>query len=291
MRIVLSRKGFDSGSGGYPSPILPDNTLCSLPIPEAESNCCGGSYPATTIGDIPAGAIVEELTSGEFTADRRVHLDPDLNRNFAPREDDWRPIFGQAGAAEAHLQNQGVGEGDVFLFFGWFRRTEQREAELQYIRNSPHMHIIFGWLQVAERIPVMDRDRIPSWALYHPHCHFSQRSEPNSIYISPQNLTIGGSPTDKPGAGVFKEYHRDLCLTELKIDPGKTKRSFWRLPKWFDPSNRRSCLSCHGNPARWHPEDDFVRLRTVPRGQEFVLNSEDYPEAVHWLLGLVSLSD
>jgi hypothetical protein len=33
MKVILSRKGFDSASGGMPSPILPDGTLISLPIP------------------------------------------------------------------------------------------------------------------------------------------------------------------------------------------------------------------------------------------------------------------
>jgi len=33
MKLILSRKGFDSTYGGYPSPILPDGTLLSLPIP------------------------------------------------------------------------------------------------------------------------------------------------------------------------------------------------------------------------------------------------------------------
>ena len=34
MKIILSRKGFDSSSGGYCNPILPDGkTLLSLPIP------------------------------------------------------------------------------------------------------------------------------------------------------------------------------------------------------------------------------------------------------------------
>ena len=33
MRVILSRKGFDSQYGGMPSPILPDGTLLSLPIP------------------------------------------------------------------------------------------------------------------------------------------------------------------------------------------------------------------------------------------------------------------
>jgi len=34
MKIVLSRKGFDSKYGGYPSPILPDRNMISLPIPD-----------------------------------------------------------------------------------------------------------------------------------------------------------------------------------------------------------------------------------------------------------------
>jgi hypothetical protein len=37
MKVILSRKGFDSGYGGYPSPVLPDGTILSLPIPIAGS--------------------------------------------------------------------------------------------------------------------------------------------------------------------------------------------------------------------------------------------------------------
>jgi len=33
MRIILSRKGFDSGSGGCPSPIFPDGSMFAMPIP------------------------------------------------------------------------------------------------------------------------------------------------------------------------------------------------------------------------------------------------------------------
>ena len=33
MKVILSRKGFDSSYGGTASPILPDGTLLSLPIP------------------------------------------------------------------------------------------------------------------------------------------------------------------------------------------------------------------------------------------------------------------
>jgi len=34
MKIILSRKGFDSKNGGIASPILPDGALLSLPIPD-----------------------------------------------------------------------------------------------------------------------------------------------------------------------------------------------------------------------------------------------------------------
>ena len=33
MKIILSRKGMDSNTGGLASPILPNGTLLSLPIP------------------------------------------------------------------------------------------------------------------------------------------------------------------------------------------------------------------------------------------------------------------
>jgi Nucleotide modification associated domain 3 len=42
MKLILSRKGFDSAYGGVPSPILPDGTLCPLPIPSNEAPCLKG---------------------------------------------------------------------------------------------------------------------------------------------------------------------------------------------------------------------------------------------------------
>ena len=38
MKLVLSRKGFDSSSGGVPSPIFADGTMLSLPIPDDGSS-------------------------------------------------------------------------------------------------------------------------------------------------------------------------------------------------------------------------------------------------------------
>lgn len=33
MKIILSRKGFDTNSGGFASPIFPNKTCYSVPIP------------------------------------------------------------------------------------------------------------------------------------------------------------------------------------------------------------------------------------------------------------------
>ena len=34
MKVIFSRKGFDSSYGGFPSIILPDGQMISFPIPE-----------------------------------------------------------------------------------------------------------------------------------------------------------------------------------------------------------------------------------------------------------------
>ncbi len=36
VKLILSRKGFDSSSGGVPSPIFSDGRMLSLPIPEQD---------------------------------------------------------------------------------------------------------------------------------------------------------------------------------------------------------------------------------------------------------------
>jgi len=38
MKVILSRKGFDSENGGYPSPILPNRQMISLLIPDQEDD-------------------------------------------------------------------------------------------------------------------------------------------------------------------------------------------------------------------------------------------------------------
>ena len=280
MKLILSRKGFDSTSGGVPSPIFPDGRMLSLPIPDKQSHIAYedicGSESATM------GKLVEQLASIPRT--HRAHLDPDLSSQSIPRPSGWRPIFGQAGSSEGHLQNQHVGRGDVFLFFGLFRRIEEFPKGWRYVRDARAMHVLFGWLQVAERIAVSSWPTTDRWALYHPH--FARSPHPsNVIYASRKCLHLPNCASNGiAGAGTFQFYSPKLRLTAPKSDrPGR-----WLLPAWFSPEHRPSTLSFHGDAARWERGNGGVLLSSVSRGQEFVLNCDHYPEAIPWLHGLFS---
>ena len=282
MKIILSRKGFDSSLGKVPSPIFPSGELCSLPIPESMPDSCSTRYEEIKVGDRSLGAIVNDLTQGKIKGDARAHLDPDLNIDSIPRQGNWKPVFGQAGAAESHLQNKGVKEGDVFVFYGWFRKVEQVAGIYRYVKDAPDLHVIFGWLQIERRIPVNNRQEIPSWALDHPHCKRTKYSKIDSIYISSDQMKLPNVVINKPGAGVFQRFDPALCLTA----PGML-RSTWRLPRWFYPDEEKSSLSYHNSLSRWRIEKDYVLLNSVGRGQEFVLDCQEYPEAVNWLTGML----
>ena len=192
MKIILSRKGFDSSLGEVPSPIFPSGELCSLPIPESMPDSCSARYEEIKVGERSLGTIVNDLTQGKIKGDARAHLDPDLNSGSIPRQENWKPVFGQAGAAESHLQNKGVKEADVFVFYGWFRQIEQAAGIYRYVKDAPDLHLIFGWLQIERRISVDNRQEIPSWALDHPHCKRTKCSKIDSIYISSDQMKLSG---------------------------------------------------------------------------------------------------
>src|SRR4051812_43684488 len=137
MKIILSRKGFDSSSGKMPSPLLPGGELCSLPIPESDHNCAAPSYAEIKAGQISLGQLVNDLSKGKIPSDAVAHLDPDLVAQSKPRRARWKPLFGQAGAAEGHLQKCGVQAGDLFLFYGWFRQVEVEAGAYRYVRDAP----------------------------------------------------------------------------------------------------------------------------------------------------------
>ena len=161
------------------------------------------------------------MTGGTISSESEAHLDPDLRFNSLPRLKGWRPLFGQAGSAQGHLKNQGITKGDIFVFYGWFRKAKCVGGKYQYIKNAPDLHVIFGWLQVEKIIPVSRKEIAPQWALYHPHFNRPQNYSNDSVYVATKELKIPGYNLNLPGAGCFDYYDPILTLTA----PGQRKKT------------------------------------------------------------------
>jgi len=252
MKISLSRKGFDSEFGRHPSPILPDGRMISLPIPNDKESL---SYSNLKLEDNKTYYdLMKEL--GISKKDARCHLDPDIRIDVLKRDDEWAQTLGHIGSSQAHLENQGVKEGDVFLFFGWFRKTIYSNGKLLFNpKEKRGIHVIFGYLQIGKKINANLIFKPPKWMKYHPHMIDERRKIPtNMLYVARKTLSWN---SNIPGAGVFK-FDRSLVLTK----EGQT-RSHWGLPSLF----RNAKISYH-NASCW--KDGYFSSRG--RGQEFVID-------------------
>ncbi|WP_145980855.1 hypothetical protein [Magnetospirillum sp. ME-1] len=280
MKIILSRKGFDSANGGKPSAILPDGRLIPLPIPSKNDPA---RFDDVAINGVQIGQMVEELTAGKIQRGDRCHLDPDLDAS-ADRRLGWRPNLGQIKSAQGHLANQKVGVNDLFLFFGWFRHVEQTPSGWKYVPGSPDLHVIFGWLRIG-RIVRLGQGELPdpleAFAL-HPHLH-GRDHKSNTLYLASDRLDIDG--VDACGGGLFPRISDALILTDRR----QAKRTLWRLPLWMMPTEAREPMSYHASADRWSLHDDECTLQTVDKGQEFVLDCKNRPEAEAWVRNLFGL--
>ena len=240
MRIIFSRKGFDSAAGGGASPII-DGRPVSLPIPS-------GGYSRTSYADLGLGDAARGASRGKVGADDLCHHDPMFLS-------EGTCLFGQCGAAQTHLANQGVTIGDVFLFFGLFREEATGE---------PH-HRIFGYQRIARIVPMggCEAEALGEFiTLGHPHA-LGMHAGNDVIYVGDGRTAARARP--------------ELRLT---VDGGPP--SLWNRPAWMQPQS----LSYHADPARWLPGK---RLRSVSRGQEFVCEIGKRPIPRRWLEHTIAL--
>ncbi len=100
MKIILSRKGFDSSNGKIPSPIMPDGTLLSMPIPTVD----GIRFDELEYEGVSYQDILGQLNpKGDYN---RCHLDPDIRPGVRKTPvPNWKPAFGQIDAAQGYLSN------------------------------------------------------------------------------------------------------------------------------------------------------------------------------------------
>lgn len=267
MKIIFSRKGFDSAAGGAASALV-EGRPYSFPIPSSREGDIG-------FRDLPMiGDLVADLAPAAGTPQAGCHLDPDIDESMRPRPSGWRGALGQVGAAQGHLANQGVGRGDLFLFWGLFRPVV-KHARWQYA--GPPQHCIFGWLQIGDILnvgadPRAALERYP-WLADHPHVRTMGYAN-NTIYVAPPSLTC----IDVPGARGWGVFRRAEFLTAQNAN----RVSEWSVPDWLNPVRGGTGMSYHPS-HRWSTDG---RVTAAARGQEFVADIGARDDARAWLVEL-----
>ena len=274
MKVILSRKGFDSSYGGYPSLILPNGQMVSLPIPSSKDNF---TYSELWINNDTTYLECMKKISNKIRSKNmcvlsektKCHLDPDINRYVLKnRELEWRGCFGQAGAAQTVLDKHHVNEGDIFLFFGWFNTCSEKNGVLSFSKKEG-FHAIYGYLQIDKKYYTATDEKIPMWIEYHPHMSEERRMRTNNcIYVARENASWNA---ELPGYGCF------LYDKELRLSKEGMSRSKWNLPHFFQ-----------GLDIAYHSSHSWKEgyFQSACRGQEFVIEENDI--VTEWAIELIN---
>jgi Nucleotide modification associated domain 3 len=266
VKVIFSRKGVDSAAGKLASALV-DRRPYSLPIPE------GPEGPTRFAGlSEPWVSLARDLSNGRLANDQRCHLDPDIDEmSLAERLPGWRGSLGQAGPALSHLRNQGVGVGDLFLFWGLYRSVRWHNERWHY--DGPRRHCLFGWLMVGEVLDLgADGSRVLAthpWLAEHPHAR-AGRNRLNAIYTAASSCEFGGKRF--AGSGVFRN------AVMLSAEDSRLP-SEWCVPIWLNPNKDGTGITYH-SPERFAG----TRLRSAARGQEFVADIGDRADAKNWIV-------
>jgi hypothetical protein len=136
---------------------------------------------------------------------------------------------------------------------------------------------IFGWLQVGSIWTQAAKKHVLEdypWLADHPHAEQGW-AENNTIYVARATLSLGTS-THLPGSGTF-----GIPFTLTAIDAQSP--SLWTVPEWLHPK-------LTGTGMTYHPEHrwlDNLQVRSAARGQEFVADVAERPEAISWAKGVI----
>lgn len=272
MRVILSRKGFDSSSGGHPSPVFSDGTMFSLPIPES---------PAPGKG-IEFGSL--KFPKGYQVNTRFFHLDPDIRKElWANPPENWTPTLGQSGIAAKQLKKDRIGqtdEQDLFIFFGLFQSVEFAKGRNGWIFTGKPFHAVWGWMFV-DRV-IEGSARIEESFPYHPHAGFpvaeGEKDDDNILYVGKIDKVCLEGKGMVPAYGTFPKISQGLWLTDgRQLESSCDKKGPWHTTTWrnFDWLSERQIgtTSSVQVPCRW---------------QEMVLEDEKAQKALTWFQGLIA---
>ena len=268
MKIVLSRKGFDNSNGGCASPILPDGTLLSLPIPCDSDN---DSYAQLESNKINYKELLKDLNPS--ASYNKCHLDPDIRpntRNNMPQ--DWKPAFGQTGSAQGLLRNAGVSVGDIFLFFGWFRKVTDISGRYEYLDKKSgdfydhsNLQVVYGYMQVGKILTTPEEISEYYW---HPHANKEvYKSKNNALYIPTEKLSL--IPSLK-GYGTLS-YNKKRVLTKKDCTRAVWNEYDFLLPEHIYGKKKNSSKKGLYYAGIW---------------QELVIKEES-PELIDWVKQII----
>lgn len=228
MRVILSRKGFDSKNGGIPSPIFEDGTMMSFPIPSKLDN--RDTYEQLCYMEESYKKILKDLN---YDGIETCHVDPDLDQKRRKKKiDNWVPVFGQINSSARYLINIGVKEGDIFLFFGNFHNVCRMGEVYRYMRKTgdfykdKDLQVIWGYLQVGKILSTSEEQKELWW---HPHSTEERRVNPtNLIFVASETLSFDKT---KPGAGLLL-FDKKRVLTQENAN-----KATWKMNKVYDPKH------------------------------------------------------
>ena len=198
MKVILSRKGFDSSNGGIVSPIFENGDMISFPIPSDDKDSFSDlSYNGMGYDEI--------LSCLNYKGGSHCHLDPDLDQSRRREKvDGWVPAFGQSSTSAIYLLNNNVEPGDLFLFFGNFHFVEWNGQKYKYVKQSGDFYkdndlqVVWGYLQVGDIVMNHQEQRRYWW---HPHSIESRANKDTNIIFRASNQL--SFDTSKPGAGLL----------------------------------------------------------------------------------------
>ncbi len=280
MKVILSRKGFDSNNGGIVSPIFTDGTMLSFPIPSKNHDKDKIAYNELTCNGVLLNKILADLG---YRGDEYCHLDPDLDitRRVEPVEG-WKPAFGQINQSASYLINNGIAKGDLFLFFGNFKHVVESNGKYKFASRNKNlearhledpyygreMQAIWGYLQVGEIILDPQEQKKFFW---HPHaCEERIFEEKNNlIFTSAEHLSFA---PDMPGCGIFS-YNKKRVLSM----PGKAKAT-WKKEKAYDVDNIHKINNSESKRKNSAKDSEGIYYAGI--WQELVL--KENIESVNW---------
>jgi hypothetical protein len=276
MKIILSRKGFDSAHGGIASPVFPTGKMLSFPIPGTDNKKDSIKYSDLWFDGMDLAQILCDLGYKEEKYSQYCHLDPDLvESRRKDNVENWTAAFGQINQSAKYLRNQQVGEGkngeegDLFFFFGNFHHVEKKNGKISYIRRSKNttgdfrgstFQAIWGYMQVGKVVTEPSEIMKYEW---HPHACLPRNDKSggdknNTLYLPTKTLSFC---PELPGWGVF-DYDEKRVLTQK----GCTK-AVWKFSDALVVEKRKNRAKDNGGiyyPGIW---------------QELVL---DNPNATEW---------